>query len=62
MGTSHLGVSITGSLTLCIMSNHGSLYLFPSMQEEASLLLAEQGTDVLPCENVIRSHWIAVFF
>ena len=44
METSYLGLSVSWSLTFCIISGYG--YLFHLLQEEASLMMAEQGTDL----------------
>ena len=45
METSHLGLSVPRSLTLCMLSGYCSLYLFLSAAwGEASLITAEQGT------------------
>lgn len=59
MDTSHSGLNAPSSLTvyclpvvLCIC--------FHLLQEEASLLVAEQGTDLWVYQNAIRSHFITV--
>jgi hypothetical protein len=44
--TSCLGLSVPRSLTLCIMSGCRSLCLFHLLQEEASLIMTEQGSDL----------------
>ena len=38
-----------------------SLYCSHLLQDEASLMMAEQGTDLYVEQNVIRSHFIITF-
>ena len=52
--TFHLGLSVPRSLIFCMMSVCGSLYWFPLLQEEVSLMMAEQGADLC--------HFITAFF
>lgn len=51
METSHLGLSISRSLTLCVTSDCGTLDL---LQEEASLMMAQQDTDHRPTHLGLR--------
>lgn len=60
MEISHLGLSVSVSLTLCILSVCGSLCLFLSGQEEDTLMLAEQGT-VLSREECPQESFIFLF-
>ena len=46
METSHLGLNVQRSLTLGILPVSRSLYLFRLLQEEASLMMAEQSIDL----------------
>ena len=41
----HLGQTIPRPLVLCLFSGCGSLYLY-LLQEEVSLMMAKQGTDL----------------
>ena len=45
METSHLGMSVLMSLTLCTLSGCRLCICSHLLQEEASLMMAEQGTD-----------------
>lgn len=44
MDTSHLGLGVPRSLTLCVMSAYGSFF-FPKLLQEASLMTDEEGTE-----------------
>lgn len=44
------------------MSGCGSYICSYLLQAEASLIMAEQGTDLCVLQNVIRSHIIAIFY
>lgn len=46
MEIAHLGLSVPMFLPLCIMSGCEPLYLFPSATGEASLMMAEYGSDL----------------
>lgn len=56
-----LKTKIPRCLILCTLSSCGSLYLFPFTAEEASLVMAEQDTDLSILQNVIRRCFITVF-
>lgn len=59
----HLGLSVSRTLILWILSNYRSLYFFSHLlQKETSLTKAEQDTDLLVLLKVIRSHFISPFF
>lgn len=51
--------SVPRSLTLCTLPSYGSLYLFSLLQEDASLMMAEQGTALGVCQNADRSPSVA---
>lgn len=59
--TSFSGLSVPGSPNLCLLSACGSLYLgvFALLHEEASLMMAKQGTESVSI--AARSHFIASF-
>jgi hypothetical protein len=44
--TFHLGLSVPSSLILCILCSCGSLYMSYMLQDEASLMMTEQRTNL----------------
>ena len=62
METSHLGPRVPWSFIFCTLLSHASLYFFPSVPKEASLLTAEEDTDLLAKQNVIRVIFLLSFF
>lgn len=57
--TSFLGLSVPGSPDLCLSSACGSCTWESLLREEASLMMAKQGTESMSI--AARSHFIASF-
>jgi hypothetical protein len=47
------------SLNLCTLSSCRSLYIFHVLEEEASVMMVQQGTDLEVQQKVDRSYFIA---
>ena len=56
----HLEMSIPKSLKSLLIVWLWSLYCSHLLQEEAPLMMVEQGSDLWVYQNVIRSHLIAM--
>lgn len=54
METSHLRLNVPKSVPVCTQSSCGSLYFFPWLQKEASLKMAEQGTDLWIYQSILN--------
>ena len=57
-----LSRTVSRCLTPCTLSICGFYMCSPLLREEASLMMAEQGTDLWVWQKFVRSHFIALFF